>query len=469
MTDESFGLDGLDGLRETAAAAERLARDPEAFSEAFDAFGASDATRFRAALESVQLGERCREICSLFCQKRCGEICRRFCPKREEPVDAEEVRSFAIALAGLADDERALRGLLGVIEAEDVEAWTTEIERLGLTRFCGQLCRFLCGVRCRRKCHELCPPAPLITNIASVPTPSQVDAHGFGHGPGIPPANVAGDDPAAGVGDHPFGGTPTIRGIFNMPSATQYKLEVSDDPHGVFTPIAVPVVGVNYIPVPPWDVIVTRLPSGGADPGWYEVSEISDFEGGPNAIGEKRLLDWPTVSLPDGVYYLRLTVRDGGGTERVSALQMVKTDNTFPPTPVITLQLLTPEGDLQPLKCSNVKKGSGKILITVQAFDPNFSSLTVNAEGNSSLSVPVVAQPYPALTAAVPLAKTYNGDITDEGYPTPTSFLWDPWSDPRIVPCCYIVRIDINDRALSSNVWNGGHSSPGWEAIGISF
>lgn len=189
----------------------------------------------------------------------------------------------------------------------------------------------------------------------------------------------------------------------------------------------------------------------------------------PNFSREKRLLDWPTVSLPDGVYYLRLTVRDGGGTERVSALQMVKTDNTAPPTPVISLQLLTPEGELRPLKCSNVKKGSGKILITVQAFDPNFSSLTVNAEGNSSLSVPVIAQPYPALTAAVPLDKTYNGDIADEGYPTPTSFLWDPWSDPRIVPCCYIVRIDINDRALSSNVWNGGHHNAGWEAIGISF
>lgn len=42
-----------------------------------------------------------------------------------------------------------------------------------------------------------------------------------------------------------------------------------------------------------------------------------------------------------------------------------------------------------------------------------------------------------------------------------TTFLWDSWSDPRIVPCCYAIRIDIWDRALSSNHWGGGHAWPG--------
>jgi hypothetical protein len=469
MADDRFGEDVLHELRETAAAAQELARDPDAFSEAFEAFAASDATRFQAALESVRLGDRCRLICTLFCQKRCGAICRLFCPERPEPVDVEEIRSFALALAGLTSDGAALKKLLAIIEAEDAKGWKAELERLELTRFCDQLCRVLCRLRCRRRCHELCPPAPLITNLGSIPTPSQIDAHGFGHGQGIPPVNVPVDNPAAGVGDHPFAGSPTVKGIFNMPSATEYKLEVSDDPQGVFTPIAVPVIGVNYLSTPPWDTIVTRFPSGGGDPGWYSVSEIADSDGGPNATGEKRLLDWPTTAHADGVYYLRLAVRDGGGNEHVSAPQIVQTDNTAPSLPVITLELLTASGERQPLKCGNVKRGDGLILITVQAFDPNFSSLSVNAEGNSSLSVPILAQPYPALTPAVPLAKTYNGDIADQGYPLATSFLWDPWSDPRIVPCCYIVRIDITDRALSSNVWAGGHGNAGWEAIGISF
>ena len=51
----------------------------------------------------------------------------------------------------------------------------------------------------------------------------------------------------------------------------------------------------------------------------------------------------------------------------------------------------------------------------------------------------------------MPLSKTYNGNVADTGYPVPTSFIWDPWSDPLIVPCCYIVRIDIRDRAVLNN------------------
>jgi hypothetical protein len=67
----------------------------------------------------------------------------------------------------------------------------------------------------------------------------------------------------------------------------------------------------------------------------------------------------------------------------------------------------------------------------------------------------------------VALSKTYNGNVADQGYPVDTTFLWDPWSDPRNVSCCYVVRIDISDRALSSNVWAGGHGNSGWEALEI--
>lgn len=118
-----------------------------------------------------------------------------------------------------------------------------------------------------------------------------------------------------------------------------------------------------------------------------------------------------------------------------------------------------------------MRRGDGLIRVTVQASDVNFSRLGVAAQGNSSLSVPIAGVPEgsPPGTAPVPLSKTYNGNIADLGYPAPTSFLWDPWSDPRIVPCCYVVRIDIWDRALSSNVWGTGHGNSGWEAIEIAF
>jgi len=101
------------------------------------------------------------------------------------------------------------------------------------------------------------------------------------------------------------------------------------------------------------------------------------------------------------------------------------------------------------------------IVVTIQAFDKNFSRLSVSAEGNSSLSVDIQD------TSGVSLSKTYNGNLADQGYPTPTEFLWDPWNDPRIIPCCYIVRVDIWDRAVLNNTWSGGHGNSGWQAIEI--
>ena len=252
-------------------------------------------------------------------------------------------------------------------------------------------------------------------------------------------------------------------GVFNFPAATQYKLEYGTSPVGPWATIAEPVPGyASMYPLIP----VTRFPSGGGDPGWYDIADIPLSDGGTTTAGEKTLVYWTTPV--DGLYYLRLRVRDGA-TEKVSAPRAVRVDNTAPPTPVIKLELKTPAGALKPLKCGQVKKGDGLIRITVEAHDDNFSALSVAAEGNSSLSVPVVAIPEGTAGPAVPLSKTYNGNVADTGYPVPTSFIWDPWSDPNIVPCCYIVRIDIRDRAVLNNAWAGGHGGAGWEAIEIGF
>jgi hypothetical protein len=70
---------------------------------------------------------------------------------------------------------------------------------------------------------------------------------------------------------------------------------------------------------------------------------------------------------------------------------------------------------------------------------------------------------------STPLSKTYNGNLADQGYPVPTEFLWDPWSDPRVVPCCYVVYVEINDRTIINDSYFGGHANSGWEAIEIGF
>lgn len=455
----------LDELIESIQAAEALAKNPEAFKSAAEAFRLKAANQFQSALEAVGLRERCHLICWFFCQKHCLAVCRRLCPNEPRPVDIDEMRQFAQALPRLLREPGTLERLLAIVERGDEQAWKAEIAKLELGPFCHQLCHVLCAHRCKLVCRELCPPRPLITRVGSIPV-TQIGANGLGNGPGFPPFQVAAPDPPAGRGDHPFGASVWLKGVFNMPTATQYLVEVAPAPGGPYVPIAVPVDGYN-IPAfpPPFEVPDTRFPSGGADPGWFDVSDIHDSDGGPNALGEKTLLYWPSGMVPDGLHYLRLRVRDGVVT-RISSPQPVRVDNTVPgpvPRPTISLELERPDGTRVPLKCGKVKKGDGLIRITIQAFDLHFSQVSVAAQGNSGLSVPIVD------TGGVSLSKTYNGVLADQGYPVPTSFLWDPWSDPRIVPCCYVVRIDIWDRAVLNNTWSGGHGNSGWEALEIGF
>ena len=478
MPDEPTPDADVQELRQIAEVIEKLAANPAAFNEAHAAFVAGDAARFEAALNRVGIGEHCRIVCRFFCKKSCIGLCRKFCPRAQQgDVTAAEVLAFAKAVAPLFRDEALVRRFLEIMAAENVEAWNEEIKKNRLEAFCYQVCVLLCSWRCKKRCHKICPPAPLITRVGSIPI-SQIDALGYGSGPSIPPFFVGPPDPAAGDGDHPFGAMVWLMGIFNMPAAKEYLVEVSSTgPLGPYNPILVgPQGGYDQVPPqpppppfpepvipPPFQFFRTRSQSGGADPGWFQINELTDSDGGRLTAGEKTLLMWPT-SPPDGVYYLRLRVRDALMNTRVSSPQVVRLDNTGPfplPRPIITLQLQKPDGTRVPLKCGKVRKGDGLIVVTVQAYDPNMSRIAVTARGNSGLSVPVVD------TTATPLSKTYNGNIADQGYVVPTEFLWDPWSDPNIVPCCYLVYVEVWDRAILNNSFTGGHYNAGWEAIEI--
>ncbi|HEY3037602.1 MAG TPA: hypothetical protein VGJ66_02640 [Pyrinomonadaceae bacterium] len=469
-------------LQQTAEVIEKLAGNEQAFSEAHAAFIAEDPIKFEAALGRVGIVEHCHIVCRFFCRKHCVGLCRRFCPRAQQgEVDQKEILAFTNAFAPLFRDEAVVTRFLEIMEKEDVEGWNKEIKRYKLDLFCYQLCIMLCSLRCKKRCYKVCPPLPLITRVGSIPV-SQIDGLGYGHGPSIQPGLVGADNPAGGIGDHPFGGVAELRGIFNMPTVTEYLVEVSSTgPGGPYNPIIVgPQGGYNQFPlqppppVPPdppfpgpgWILFQhfrTRSQSVGPDPGWFQLNQLCDSDGGRLPTGEKVLMTWPTP-LPDGVYYLRLRVRDAAMNVRVSSPQIVRLDNTGPfplPRPTITLQLEKKDGTRIPLKCGKVRKGDGLIVVTIHAFDPNLSGIAVTARGNSGLSVPVVD------ITATPLSKTYNGNIADQGYVVPTEFHWDPWSDPNIVPCCYLVYVEINDRAILNNTYTGGHYGAGWEAIEI--
>ncbi len=475
-------------LQQTAEAIDKLSADPKAFAAAYEAFIAGDAAKFGAALGKVGIEDRCRWVCRFFCRKRCVGVCRKFCPKPSTvEVNAEEILGFARAVGPMLRDPSFAKRMCEIIRSGNVEAWNQEIERNKLQQYCYQLCVILCAECCKKQCRKVCPDLPLITRVGSIPV-SQINALGYGSGPSIPNFYVPGDNPALGVGDHPFGGSVWLMGIFNMPAAKEYLVEVSNALLGPYHPILAGLQdGYDNVPPqpppppwwpgpppppnlppplgspPPWLWGRKRSQSIGPDPGWYQVNELDDSDGGRLPTGEKTLLMWQTAP-PDGIYYLRLRVRDAAMNTRVSSPQVVRLDNTGPfplPRPIITLQLKKPDGSLVPLKCGKVRKGDGLILVTIQAFDPNMSSIAVTARGNSGLSVPVVD------ITPTPLSKTYNGNIADQGYVVPTSFLWDPWSDPNIVPCCYLVYVEVWDRTIINNSWSGGHYNAGWEAIEI--
>jgi hypothetical protein len=472
-------------IQQTAAAIEKLAANPKAFSQAYEAFIASDAAKFGAALSQVGISDQCQRVCGFFCKKRCAGVCRKFCPNiAAGEASAEEILAFSKAVAPLLKDPAVTARLCEILQSGNVDAWRQEIERNKLGPYCYQLCSILCVECCGKGCHKVCPPNPLITRVANIPI-SQIDPLGYGHGQdALHTGAVPVDTPATGVGDHPFGANVELWGIFNYPTATEYLVEVSSAPGGPYSPILVapqwgydtidPGTGLQNQPPPPvppdpvqlpgtFEYFRTRDQSTGADPGWFKINQIQDSDGGRLTTGEKVLLTWPT-SAPDGVYYLRLRVRDAALTTHVSSPQVVRLDNTGPfplPRPIITLQLKKPDGTLVPLKCGKVRKGDGIILVTIQAYDPNMSAIAVTARGNSGLSIPLVS------TTAVPLSKTYNGNILDQGYVVPTSFEWDPFSDPAYVPCCYLVYVEVWDRAILNGYWSGGHYNAGWEAIEI--
>jgi hypothetical protein len=477
MDDENNQNPNQYEIQQTGEAIEKLSSDPKAFTAAYEAFLAGDAAKFAAALGKVGIEDRCHWVCRFFCRKRCIGVCRKFCPKPSTAeVNAAEVLGFAKAAGRLLRDPAFVERMLGFIESQNVEGWNQEIKKNDLGPYCYQLCIILCAERCEKHCYKVCPPNPLITRVGSIPI-TQINALGYGSGPSIPNFYVPSPNPAAGVGDHPFGGMVWLMGIFNMPTAVEYLVEVSSSPNTGYNPILVaPQGGYDQInptqpppavppdpPMPGFQYFRTRSQSTGPDPGWFQINQLTDSDGGRFTTGEKTLMMWPT-SAPDGVYYLRLRVRDAAMNTRVSSPQVVRLDNTGPfplPRPTISLQLQKKDGTRVPLKCGKVHKGDGVIVVTIQAYDPNMSSVSVTARGNSGLSVPVVDM------TATPLSRTYNGNIADQGYVVPTEFLWDPWSDPNIVPCCYLVYVEVGDRAILNNSWTGGHYNAGWEAIEI--
>jgi len=446
--------DRIAELRASGEAIGRLAADPGVFREAVDAFLARDAEAFQGVLARAGLLEGCHLICRLLCSKHCIFICLRLCgpPKEQPELDVEEWRRFAGLTARIAEDEGLLRRLVDIVDEQNVDAWRQVIGELEAGPFCHQLCHWLCQVRCRRVCELMCPPPPLITEVGFIPT-SQIDSAGQAAGPSFPPGMTPADSKSPGaVGDHPYGGTTNIRGVFSIAGPAQYKVEYAPSPAGPWTAITTPVLDFRLNPL--WPApgqqlynYYPRAPAPGSD--WYDISAMG-------LAGADYLTDWLTPGTLDGLYYLRLTVRTAALTEFASPLVPVCVDNTAPTgpgggRPEITIK----QGDHELGCCESVTRAGGPLTITIVAEDVNFSNLSVDLYGGCGASTNI-------------FAKTYNGNTADTGAPAPgIDITWNPWT-ARVEPCCYVIFFRIWDRAIVNNSWSGGHGNENWMSITIA-
>ncbi len=448
-------------LQQTAEAVGALAANADAFERTMRAFESQDAAAFQAELGRLGLANRCVLICRFYCSKHCIFVCSRLCegvPQRSDQLPIAEWREFSIEVAKIAQDRALFEQFVAAVDNLDVAGFKKLLERTKLDRFCHQLCHWLCTVRCRRVCTLLCPPPPTITAVGLIPT-SQIDAQGRGSGPSHPPGPTPPDSKTpGGVGDHPFGGTTNIRGVFNVAGAVQYKVEFSGDAGATWHPILTPIADYRFWvgpppPPPPLFDDYSRVPDGA---GWYTISEMG-------LDGPDYLTDWSTPPDADKLYLVKLTVRNAALQEFESQAVPVRVDNAAPSHPVIGLQLKAPDGTLRELGCcETVERGKGNlVIVTLTASDPNFSGISVNLLGGCGVSVPIVDR------FGTPLGKTYDGNIADTGYPVATSFEWDPWA-AKIDPCCYIVDVRINDRAILGNSWGGGHGNENWQSLTIA-
>ncbi|MGZ8437853.1 MAG: hypothetical protein ACXWXR_04855 [Candidatus Limnocylindrales bacterium] len=468
MTDASIE-ERLDELRDTAEAVGKLAEDKEAFARAVEAFRAEDVDAFRDVLGRFDLLERCHLICRWLCSKHCVYVCFKLAgPVRDAPneLPIEEVRRFATVVAEISADRALLERFVDVVAREDAGGFQALVKERKLQPFAHQLCHWLCSVRCRFVCRKFCPPPPLITHVANIPV-GQIDAAGYAAGPSQPVGYTPADNKPGGVGDHPFGGWANIRGVFNVPNAAHYMVEFATNPAGPWTPIKTDLGDAC------WNGGVVSYTRGTDAAGWYQIGAppppcpppgtVDQHGMGIFSMGNTDLTDWLTPAVPNDLYYLRLTVRTTTLALHHSPIVPVRIDNVAPSQPAIALELLKPDGSKVPLGCCETvsKEDGNKVIVTITASDPNFSQISVSLIGGCGVSLPLVD------TGGTALSKTYNGNLLDTGYPVPTSFVWDPFAAPAPDPCCYLVYVQIWDRAIVNNFWSGGHGNVNWHSITI--
>jgi hypothetical protein len=190
-----------------------------------------------------------------------------------------------------------------------------------------------------------------------------------------------------------------------------------------------------------------------------ELAVLRQAELGPIPVRPLEVVADDLLLLDDPVPGDRLEpVGEGGVKPGPLALgDRVVVDNTAPigPAPGGRPGITIRQGDRTLDCCETVKRENGPLTITVEATDDNFSELAVSLKGGCGVGVSI-------------FYKAYNGNLADTGAPAPgIDIVWDPWA-AGVDPCCYVVFVDIYDRAIVNNSYSGRHANSNWHSITIA-
>jgi len=217
--------------------------------------------------------------------------------------------------------------------------------------------------------------------------------------------------------DSPFGGTVQIIGL--MPSCTEcdkFKVEYGKWPNATTLPTTWTPLTDDFnewaFMWPSFFWLEHRVPDSA---GWLDILCETTMGG--------LYYPWNTAGK-NGKYSLRLTVKDTGGTEHVSAPVVVMLDNK---SPTAKLEVATSA------VCGDIFAGD-IVTGTIVATDTHFYSYRLRYE--SSLASGLVMSPV----------RKYTG-VTDIGDASQT-FTWDTTGLPA---CGYRLILEVWDRAIVSN------------------
>jgi hypothetical protein len=240
------------------------------------------------------------------------------------------------------------------------------------------------------------------------------------------------------MGHHPFGGLTNVQGsIFGVANVEAYKVESSPTPApaGPWTPMLNPVADFDLATLTDY----SRSPVGD----WFLVADMGLYK--------TDLANWSTPA-PDGLYYLKLTVRNTAAAEFESGVVPILVDNTPPSDFTFTI---TQNGEKLPCCGSKVEKQGGPLEITISGEDANFGALSVALRGGCNASYPV-------------FSKSYDGNILDTGAPLPgITFAYDPWA-AGVEACCYVLEATVVDRVINSNTVYAAHRVSSVHSITIA-